>query len=66
MIDAKTECQICRIEKEITKEGIIDLIQDCNTQERLISFVIGIRISRGAVIVPVMCPECEKKFNLNR
>ena len=67
MIIGKTKCNICQNEKELSKEELIDLIDDCDTQERIISFVTGLTMEKRQIIIPVMCPECEKDFEeMNR
>ena len=65
MIKAISKCQICQEEKDLTKEELIDLINDCDSQERFVSFVLGISKNKDRVQVPVMCPECAKEMNLN-
>jgi uncharacterized Zn finger protein (UPF0148 family) len=60
----KTICNLCNKEKYLTKDEMLDLLDDCTTQQAILSFFIGIQIKKGEVILPVMCPECEEEYNL--
>ena len=59
-----TKCKLCQREKDITKEEMLDLLDDCNSIEAIRSFFIGISIEPDAIVLPVMCPSCEEDYKL--
>ena len=58
-----TRCNICGKEEELTKDDFIELLEDCDTIERIKSFISYLQLDKD-IILFVLCPDCEKEFNL--